>query len=139
VPLLVNANKGGDMKKAFVMIGVLAVVAFVIFAASNGFAFKIPTSVSDVTKGPQNAAYDACKVWADQHKNNMAYNSTNIEKEMKGKDFSNLIYEKDYRKGGSKYDKQNKKLDLRATYNEFAEIKVRCTKDECSSIYCSKK
>ncbi len=132
-----------DMKKILVVIGILAVAAFVIFVATKGFAFKVPGSVTEATKtvteGPQEAAYDACKAWADTHKNNMTYNSSNILDEMNSKEFTDLIYEKDWHKSESKYDKENQRLELRATYNQFAELKVHCTKEKCPSIWCSKK
>lgn len=129
------------MRKFLVFAGVLAVVALVAFAATKSFAFgvSVPKSVSDVADAPKDAAYDACKAWADAHKNNMSYNSSNIENQMKGKEFTDIIYEKDWRKGGSKYDKQNKRLELRATYNQFAELKVRCDNEKCSSVWCNKK
>jgi hypothetical protein len=130
------------MKRFIVLAGVLVVVAVVAFAATKSFAFgmpSVPSSVSDVANAPADTAYDACKTWADQHKNNMSYNSSNIENEMKGKEFSGIIYEKDWRKGGSDYDKKNQRLELRATYNQFAEIKAQCTNEKCSSIWCNKK
>jgi len=130
------------MKKIIVVAGVLAAAVFVIFAASNVFAWGVPSSVGDAvnkaTKAPADQSYNACKAWANQHKNNMSYNSTNIEGQMTGKEFSNRITEKDWRKGGSKYDTQNKRLDFRATYSDFTTIKLRCNKDKCSSIYCNK-
>jgi hypothetical protein len=130
------------MKKALVVAGIVAAFVLVAFAANSAFAFgvpSIPDSVSDVANAPKDAAYDQCKAWADSHKNNMSYNSDNIEGQMNGKEFSGLIYEKDWRKGGSDYDQKNHRLELRATYNEFAELKVRCDKEKCSSIWCNKK
>jgi hypothetical protein len=131
-------TKEGKMKKALVVVGI---VAAVVFAANSAFAFGVPSvpkSVSDVANAPKDAAYDSCKAWANSHKNNMSYNSSNIENEMKGKEFSGLIYEKDWRKGGSDYDKKHQRLELRATYNEFATVKVRCNNEKCSSIWCNK-
>ncbi|MFH1830253.1 MAG: hypothetical protein ABH871_05705 [Pseudomonadota bacterium] len=131
------------MKKFFVVAGILAVAAFLIFTASKGFAWGVPSSVTEATKtvteGPQQAAYDACNAWANQHKDNMSFNSSNIENEIHSREFSDTIYEKDYRKGGSDYDKKNQRLELRATYNQFAEVKIRCDKEKCNSIWCNKK
>lgn len=129
------------MKKYLAIAGVLAAVAVVVFAAGDAFAFgvpSVPSSVSDVANAPKDAAYDACKAWADQHKDNMSYNSTNIENELKGKEITNTIYEKDWRKAGSDYDKKNKRLDLRSTYDQFAELKVQCTAEKCSA-WCNRK
>ncbi len=119
----------------------VAVVCAVALLAASAFAFSVsvPKSVGDVTSAPKDMAYDACKSWADQHRDNMSYNSGNIENQMKGKEFTNTIYEKDWRKTDNKYDRENQKLELRTTYNEFAELKVRCNKDKCSSIYCNRK
>ncbi len=123
-----------------IMIG-MAVLAVVIFAAGVSFAgfggIKVPTSVSDVTDAPKDAAYDECKVWASGHKNNMSFNSTNIESAM-GSEFSGTIYEKDWRKSGSKYDKENKRLEMRSTFNKLSTIKIRCNKEKCSNMSCSK-
>jgi len=130
------------MKKALVVAGIVAAFALVAFVANSAFAFGVPgvpKSVSDVADAPKDVAYDSCKAWADSHKNNMSYNSGNIENQMTGKEFSGLIYEKDWRKTDSEYDKKNQNLELRATYNNFAEVKVRCNKDKCSSIWCNKK
>ncbi|MBN1282864.1 MAG: hypothetical protein JXA24_03725 [Proteobacteria bacterium] len=124
-------------------IAVLAVVAVIAVAAiaTNGFAFgiSVPKSVGDVADAPKDMAYDACKAWADAHQNNMTYNSGNIEKEMKGKEFGDLTYEKDWRKSDNRYDKENQRLELRTLYNQFAELKVRCNKEKCDSIYCNRK
>lgn len=129
------------MKKALVVAGIVAAFVLVAFAANSAFAFgvSVPKSVSDVANAPKDAAYDQCKAWASSHKNNMSYNSGNIENQMTGKEFSGLIYEKDWRKGGSDYDRKNQRLELRATYSNFAEVKVRCNKEKCSSIWCNKK
>ena len=130
------------MKKALVVAGIVAAFVLVAFAANNAFAFgvpSVPNSVSDVTNAPKDMAYDACKAWADSHKNNMSYNSGNIEGQMNSKEFSGKIYEKDWRKpGSSDYDQKNQRLELRATYNQFAKVKVRCNKEKCSSIWCNK-
>ena len=128
------------MKKALVVAGIVAAFVLVAFAANSAFAFgvSIPKSVGDVTSAPKDMAYDQCKAWANSHKNNMSYNSSNIESQMNGKEFSGLVYEKDWRKGGSDYDKKNQRLELRATYNEFATVKVRCNKEKCSRIWCNK-
>ena len=129
------------MKKTLVVIGIMAAVAAVSAISAKGFSFNlsVPSSVSDVANAPADMAYDACKAWAEGHQNNMTYNSANIEKEIKGKDFSGTIYEKDWRKSSDKYDKENQRLEMRSTYNNFAEVKIRCNKEKCDSVYCNKK
>ena len=127
------------MKKALVVASIVAVAVFFVAGKAYSGWGDVTKAVDTVSKGPSQAAYDSCKGWANAHKNNMSYNSGNIENAMSSKEFSGLIYEKDWRKGGSEYDKKHRKLELRATYNQFAEVKVRCNKDKCTSIWCNKK
>jgi len=112
------------MKRILAVAGVLVVLGF----AASAMAFGIPDSVSDVADAPKDMAYEACQSWEKQHENNTAYNMGNIRSEMSGSDFSNLITETD----------KPDRLELRATYQKFATVKVRCNKEKCHSIWCNK-
>jgi|GEM_PF-5160079 len=116
------------MKKVWVAAIVLAAVVAVGAIATNSHAFDIPTSVSDVADAPKDMAYEACQAWEKQHENNTAYNMGNIRGEMGGSDFENIITETD----------KPERLELRATYQKFATVKVRCNKEKCYSIWCEK-
>jgi hypothetical protein len=116
------------MKRIWVAAILLAAVIAVGAIATNSYAFKIPSNVSDVADAPGDMAYEACQGWEKQHENNTAYNMDNIRGEMSGKDFENIITET------SKPDR----LELRATYQKFATVKVRCNKEKCYSIWCEK-
>jgi len=123
------------MKKALVVIGIMAAVVAVTAISAKGFSFgvNVPTSAGEVVNtaanAPADTAYDSCKGWADQRQNNTSYNLKNIRNEMKGKEFSNIITESD----------KPDRLELRATYNQFADLNVRCDKEKCYSVYCNKK
>ena len=119
------------MKRVWVATIVLAALVAVGAIASKGFAFggiKVPTSVGDVADAPADMALEACKQWESQHENNTNFTMMNIRKEMRGKEFENIITET---------EKPNR-LELRATYNKFATIKIRCNDEKCYSIWCSK-
>lgn len=116
------------MKKIWIG-ALLIVVALVAIAATNAFAFGVPSSLSDAANAPKDVAYDACKAWESQNENNTSVNMGNIRSKMSGSDFTNLITETD----------KPKRLELRADYQKFATVKVSCNKEKCSSIYCSKK
>jgi len=119
------------MKKAWVAVILVVAVVAVAAIATNGFAFggiKVPTSVGDVADAPGDMALEACKGWESQHENNTAYNMNNIRGQMKGKDFENIITETE----------RENRLELRATYQKFTTLKVRCNNEKCYSIWCSK-
>ena len=119
------------MKRVWVAAIVLVALVAVGAIASKGFTFggiNVPSSISDVADAPADMALEACKGWEGQHENNTNYNMMNIRKQMKGKEFENIITETE----------NPNRLELRATYNKFATIKIRCNNEKCYSIWCSK-
>jgi hypothetical protein len=128
------------MKRAIAVAAVLAVAGlFVVSVANAQFGgIKVPTSVSDVADAPKDVAYDSCNTWANGHKDNVKFNSTNIKGEL-GKDCTNQIVSKDWQlSSASNYDKENKNFELRCDYQQFAELKVNCNKEKCSA-WCNRK
>jgi len=117
----------------------VAVVCIVALMATNAFAFgvSVPKSVGDVERTMKNAGYDQCKGWADTHKNREDVNSSNIRSKMTGKEFSNIVTERNWENpNASNYERENRKLKLRANYLD-AKVTADCDNRKCY-ISCSK-
>ena len=128
------------MKKTLVAVSVVvaALLAFSIANAQFG-SVKVP-GVGKVSTDVQKYEYDECKRFVDQYRNNIDYNSTNIENVFRNnKDTSIQKFSKDWRRSGSDYDKKYKRLEFTANWKNTCKITARCTNEKCNTLYCTKK
>lgn len=124
------------MKKTLIAVSALAAFLLAVSVANAQFgSIKVP-GMGDVKKHE----YSECKSFCEKYRNNIDYNSTNIENLLNNnKDISIEKYSKDWRRGGSKYDKEHKVLELTANYKTMHKMTLRCNNEKCTTFYCSSK
>jgi hypothetical protein len=128
------------MKKTLVAASAMAVLFLAVSIANAQFGSVRVPGVGSVSTDVQKYEYDECKSFCDKYRNNIDYNSTNIEGVFNNNsDTSIQKYSKDWRRGGSKYDKEHKVLEFTSNYKTMHKITTRCNDEKCNTIYCSKK
>jgi hypothetical protein len=126
------------MKKVLAGAVVLAaaVLAFSLANAQFG-SIKVP-GVGSVSADVKTIEHDQCTAYVDKYRDNVEYNSTNMKGILdSNKDCRHIKTSKDWKISNSKYDKENKIWEAEYQFKNTQRIRVGCSNEKCSTLYCS--